>query len=164
MFTFIGPVQNLQCIFYQKSYVLIGTIQSTYYDIINSFGGLKEFIIKKTSPLICRALLCKSMDWFLFDRDLRHERIQSILYSKMWDNYELCQKIVIFIIMYSFSFEIIEKLRRLHRIHTLWTLHFSYLDTRLKLRVNTYNFLFCVLKKRPSIKQGQIERCHQTFY
>ena len=26
------------------------------------------------------------MDWFLFDRDLLHERVKSILYTKMWDN------------------------------------------------------------------------------
>ena len=37
MFTFIGPIQNLQCIFPQKSYVLIAAIYPMYFDIINSF-------------------------------------------------------------------------------------------------------------------------------
>ena len=26
------------------------------------------------------------MDWFLFDRDLLHGRVKSILYTKRWDN------------------------------------------------------------------------------
>ena len=29
------------------------------------------------------------MDWFLFDRDLLHERVESILYTKIWDNSEV---------------------------------------------------------------------------
>ena len=41
----------------------------------------------ETSPLICRNhsidLLCKPMDWFLYDRDLRHERVNLFcLYRK----------------------------------------------------------------------------------
>ena len=37
MFTFIGPVWNLQRIFSKKYYVLTAAIQSTYFGFINSF-------------------------------------------------------------------------------------------------------------------------------
>ena len=36
----------------------------------------------------CTDLLCKSMDWFLFDRDLRHERVNSWV---LW-NYSLLKR------------------------------------------------------------------------
>ena len=36
----------------------------------------------ETSPLIC----CKSMDWFLYDRDIRHERVNAFLLAYIhWD-------------------------------------------------------------------------------
>ena len=32
----------------------------------------------ETAPLICADLLCKSMDWFLYDRDLRHDGVSEL--------------------------------------------------------------------------------------
>ena len=41
-------------------------------------------------------MLCKSLDWFLYDRDLRHERVNlifPIVYLCM-DFHDLCKKLV----------------------------------------------------------------------
>ena len=35
---------------------------------------IKVFLFQK----VLKDLLCKSMDWFLYDRDLRHERVNGL--------------------------------------------------------------------------------------
>ena len=51
----------------RKSFIMGKSLSSIFYD-----GGL---YYRETSPLIC-----KSVDWFLYDRVLRHERVKSNLY------------------------------------------------------------------------------------
>ena len=45
------------------------------------------------------------------------------------------KKIAVFIIMHIFWWGILDKIRRLQKMHTLWAFTFSYSDTTLKLKV-----------------------------
>ena len=43
--------------------------------------------VNKYSPLCIAALLCKSMDWFLYDRELRHERVSYLCFFTTIDDH-----------------------------------------------------------------------------
>ena len=46
--------------------------------------------MKSVLTLSCRRS-CKSMDWFLYDRDLRHERVNTLLLGNIFLD---CDKII----------------------------------------------------------------------
>ena len=54
-------------------------VHSSFTYLIFKFKFINSFM---TKSLLYRNqsnnLLCKSMDWFLYDRDLRHERVKEI--------------------------------------------------------------------------------------